>query len=99
VIRLLQGAPGQGQLAQRIRLRAVEVLGLMPCLEAVQPLLGLFDKKGLFKGRETLGVRLAAARALAACNTRESREALALALEAESQEEVRTVLRHFLARG
>ena len=99
VIRLLQPGHTQGDQAQRIRLRVVETLGLIPSPEAVAPLQELFEKKGLFKGRETLGVRLTAARALAGFNTREARESMALALETESSEEVRTILRQYLVKG
>ena len=99
VVQLLQSEPSQSKSGLRVRLRAVETLGLIPCVEAVQPLQDLFLKRGLFKGRESLGIRLAAARALAAFNTREARESMALALELESQEEVRAVLRQYLVRN
>jgi HEAT repeat protein len=96
VIKLLQGDPAPGDDGQRLRLRAVETLGLIPSPESVRPLLEVFQKKGLFKGRESLGMRLCAARALAAINTREARESMTLALESEPQEEVRAVLKQFL---
>ena len=99
VVRLLQSEAAQGKESQRLRLRAVEVLGQMPCAETAGPLLALFGRRGLFKGRESLAIRLAAARSLAANNTREARESMALALESEPQEEVRSVLRQFLVKG
>ena len=98
VLPLVQDAGGHGEDAQRLRLRAVEVLGLIPSPDSVRVLQDLFVKKGLFKGRETLSLRLAAAQALAAINTREARESMALALENEPQEEVRTVLKQYLVR-
>ena len=98
VLPLVQDAGGHGEEAQRLRLRAVEVLGLIPSPDSVRVLQDLFTKKGLFKGRETLGLRLAAARALAAINTREARESMALALENEPQDEVRAVLKQYLVR-
>ena len=98
VLRLVQDTHAQGEDAQRVRLRAVETLGLIPSPEAVRPLQELFQKKGLFKGREPLSLRLSAAQALAAINSREAREAMALALESETQEEVRTVLKQYLVR-
>ena len=98
VLPLVQEAGGHGEEAQRLRFRAVEVLGLIPSPDSVRVLQDLFVKKGLFKGRETLGLRLAAARALAAINTREARESMALALENEPHEEVRAVLKQYLVR-
>lgn len=98
VLSLVQDPRTQGEEGQRVRLRAVETLGLIPSDEAVRTLEELFQKKGLFKGREPLSLRLSAAQALAAINSREAREAMALALEAESQEEVRKVLKQFLVR-
>ena len=41
-------------------------------------------------------MRLAAAKSLAAINTREARETMALAMDQESQEDVRSVLRQYL---
>jgi len=80
----------------RVRLRAVEVLGLIGTSEAVDPLKELFKKKGLLGGRESTAVRLSAARSLSAVNTREAREAIALALDMEPHEDVRSILRQFL---
>ncbi|MBP1627003.1 MAG: HEAT-like repeat-containing protein [Holophagaceae bacterium] len=80
----------------RVRLRAVEVLGLIGTSEAVDPLRELFKKKGLLGGRESTAVRLSAAKSLAAVNTREAREAIALALDMEPHEDVRSILRQYL---
>ena len=99
IIQLVQAGHSQDEEAQRVRLRAVETLGRIRSPEAVRPLLELFQKKGLFKARESLGLRLSAARALATLNTREARESMTMALESESQEEVRTVLKQFLVQG
>jgi HEAT repeat protein len=93
---LLQNAKGTADEVTRIRLRAVEVLGLIASPEAIEPLQDLFKKKGFLGGRETTAMRLAAAKSLAAINTRESREAIAMAMDQESQEDVRSVLRQYL---
>lgn len=93
---LLHAVKGTTEEVARIRLRAVEVLGLIAAPEAIEPLQDLFKKKGLFSGRESTGIRLAAAKSLATINTREAREAIALAMDQESQEDVRAVLRQYL---
>ena len=93
---LLQHAKGTTDETTRIRLRAVEVLGLIAAPEAIEPLQELFKKKGFLGGREGTAIRLAAAKSLAAINTREAREAIALAMDQESQEDVRSVLRQYL---
>ena len=96
IIDLLQKEKGTTDEAVRIRLRAVEVLGLIASPEAIEPLQELFKKKGFLGGRESTAMRLAAAKSLAAINTREARETMALAMNQESQEEVRAVLRQYL---
>lgn len=98
VLRMLTPDKATGDEAQRLRLRAVEVLGRIPGNDAVKPLQELFQKKGLFKGREPVGIRIAAAKALAAMNSQEAREAMAMAMENEPTEEVKAVLRQFLIR-
>ncbi|HLO68737.1 MAG TPA: HEAT repeat domain-containing protein, partial [Holophaga sp.] len=96
ILPLLAG--GASEEAQRLRLRAVETLGRIPAPGAARPLLELFQKKGFLKGREPVGLRIAAARALAAQNTQEARECMALALEMENTEEVKAILRQSLVR-
>ncbi|HNX31557.1 MAG TPA: HEAT repeat domain-containing protein [Holophaga sp.] len=96
IVSLLQNTRSGTEESARIRLRAVEVLGLIASPMAIDPLQELFRKKGFLGGRESTAMRLAAARSLAAINTRESREAIALALDQESHEEVRAVLRGYL---
>jgi hypothetical protein len=93
---LLQNVKGNHEETARIRLRAVEVLGQIAAPEAIEPLQELFRKKGFLGGRESTAMRLAAAKSLAAINTREAREAIALAMDQEPLEEVRSVLRQFL---
>jgi HEAT repeat protein len=93
---LLQNAKGTTEEATRIRLRAVEVLGLIASADAIEPLQDLFRKKGFLGGRESTAMRLAAAKSLAAIGTRESREAIAMAMDQEPQEDVRAVLRQYL---
>lgn len=89
------GKPQQEE-SVRVRLRAIEVLGLIGTSVAVEPLRELFRKKGLLGGRESTAVRLTAAKSLAAVNTREAREAIALALDSEPHEDVRSILRQYL---
>ena len=93
---LLQNVKGNHEETARIRLRAVEVLGQIAAPEAIESLQELFRKKGFLGGRESTAMRLAAAKSLAAINTREAREAIALAMDQEPLEEVRSVLRQFL---
>ena len=93
---LLQNMKSATEDAARVRLRAVEVLGLIASPGAIDPLLELFKKKGFLGGRESAAMRLAAAKSLAAINTREAREAIALAMDQEPQEDVRAVLRQYL---
>lgn len=96
---LLQTAKGTSEDVQRLRLRAVEVLGLIGSEAALPALADLFRKKGLIGGRESTAMRLAAARSLAAINTREARETIALAMDNEPHEDVRAVLRQILVGG
>lgn len=98
VSRFLLGLNGSGEEVLRLRLRAVETLGRIASPDAVEPLLALFRKKSFLGGRESTPIRLAAAKALAAIGTREAREATAVALEAEPQDEVRSMLRAFLVK-
>ncbi len=74
----------------------MEVLGLIASTDAIEPLQDLFKKKGFLGGRESTAMRLAAARSLAAIPTREAREAIALVMDQEPQEDVRSVLRQYL---
>ena len=99
VVELVHGTRGTGEDALRVRLRAVEVLGLVASPLSVPALQELFRKKGLLGGRESTAIRLEAARALARINTREAREAIALALDAEPHEDVKAVLRQYLVGG
>jgi HEAT repeat protein len=96
IVSLLQNTKGTTEDAVRVRLRAVEVLGLVASPEAIEPLQELFKKKGFLGGRESAAMRLAAAKSLAAINTREAREAIAIVMDLESQEDVRAVLRGYL---
>jgi len=93
---LLQSAKGTVDEVARIRLRAVEILGLLGSSDAVAPLQELFKKKGFLGGRESTPMRLAAAKSLAAINTREAREAMAMVMDQESQDDVRAVIRQYL---
>jgi hypothetical protein len=99
VAELLQNAKGSTEESARIRLRALETLGTIGSPDAVPPLQDVFRKKGLLGGRESTAMRLAAAKSLAAINTREAREAIALAMDGEPHEDVRAVLRQYLVGG
>jgi HEAT repeat protein len=83
----------------KVRLRIVETLGLLGSADAIPALHEMFKKKGFLGGRESTGMRMAAAKALAAINTREARETMAIILDGEKEEEVRSVLRQFLVGG
>ncbi|MBI4912324.1 MAG: HEAT repeat domain-containing protein [Acidobacteria bacterium] len=83
----------------KVRLRVVETLGLLGSPEGIPALAEMFKKKGFLGGRESEGMRLASAKALAGIATREAREAMAMALDSEKEEEVRAVLRQFLVAG
>jgi len=56
----------------------------------------LFRKRSLLSAREGSAIRLSAVKAMAAMNTREARETLALVLDQESDEEVRSAIRAIL---
>jgi len=99
VAELLQTAKGSTEEAARLRLRALETLGIIGSPEAVAPLQDIFRKKGILGGRESTAMRLAAAKSLAAINTREAREAIALAMDGEPHEDVRAVLRQYMVGG
>jgi HEAT repeat protein len=99
VTELLHSAKGSTEECMRIRLRALETLGLIGSPEAIPALQDIFRKKGILGGRESTALRLAAAKSLAAINTREAREAIALAMDGEPHEEVRAVLRQYLVGG
>lgn len=99
VAELLQTAKGSTEEAARIRLRALETLGIIGSPDAVAPLQDVFRKKGILGGRESTAMRLAAAKSLSAINTREAREAIALAMDGEPHEDVRAVLRQYLVGG
>jgi HEAT repeat protein len=96
VAEVLQNPKGSQEEAARLRLRAVEILGLIGSSDAVGPLQDLFKKKGFIGGRESTPMRLPAAKSLSIINTREPREALALVMDQESQEDVRAVIRQYL---
>jgi HEAT repeat protein len=98
ILKMMDPDKATGDEVQRLRLRAVEVLGRIPGPDSIKPLRELFQKKGLFKGREPIGIRIAAAKALAAQNTQEARETMAIAMETEPNEEVKAVLRQYLVR-
>lgn len=89
----------KGGDTERLRLRLLDALAALKHADAIPALQTVFKKKGLLTRLEPVAIRLAAAKALAAIGTREAKEAMALALEVESAEEVRAVLRQFLVSG
>ena len=109
MLRCLEVVPMLGECLQasrssdldvaKVRLRIVETLGLLGSADAIPALHEMFKKKGFLGGRESTGMRLAAAKALAGINSRESRETMAIILDGEKEEEVRSVLRQFLVGG
>ncbi|MDP2876106.1 MAG: HEAT repeat domain-containing protein, partial [Holophaga sp.] len=98
VINLLSGLKSASGDAARVRLRAVEVLGYLNSPEALPVLQALFRKRSLLSAREGSAIRLSAVKALATLDTREARETLALVLDQESDEEVRSAIRVILVR-
>jgi len=99
LLQLLADNKGQSPETARVRLRILEVLGRMRANTSVPALLDLFRKKGLLSGREGAAVRIAAVKALEAIGTRESRESLALALDLESDAEIRQSIRQILVNS
>ena len=95
----LQASRSSDLEAAKVRLRVVETLGLLGSAEAIPALHEMFKKKGFLGGKESTGMRLAAAKALAGINSREAREAMAIILDGEKEEEVRSILRQFLVSG
>ena len=99
VIPLVSGQKSaSGGDSARVRLRAVETLGYLGSPEAIPTLQALFRKRGLLNAREGSAIRLAAVKALATMDNREARETLALVLDQESDEEIRSAIRAILVR-
>ncbi|MBK8793095.1 MAG: HEAT repeat domain-containing protein [Holophaga sp.] len=96
VIKLVSGLKSASSDDARVRLRAVETLGYLGSNEALPCLQALFRKRSLLSAREGSAIRLSAVKAMAAMNTREARETLALVLDQESDEEVRSAIRAIL---
>lgn len=92
----LKGTTGE---VVRVRLRILEVIGRLKGNEALPGLLDVFRKKGFLASREGSAVRIAAVKALEAIGTRESRETLALAMDLESDVEIRNSIRQILVNG
>ncbi len=96
LVELLQEGSTSGPEAEILRQTVLESLGAIGSPEVVPVLSKLFKKKGFLGRLEPLPLRMAAARALGAIGTREAREAMALALEIESKDEVKALLRMHL---
>ncbi len=96
LVDLLQEGKASGPDAEKLRQTVLEALGAIGSPEVVPVLSKLFKKKGFLGRMEPLPLRVAAARALAAIGTREAREAMAQAMETESKDEVKAVLRQHL---
>ena len=96
LVELLQDGNSSGPEAEKLRQAVLESLGAIGSPEVVPVLSKLFKKKGFLGRLEPLSLRMTAARALGAIGTREAREAMALALEIESKDEVKALLRMHL---
>ncbi len=96
LVELLQDGKSSGPEAEKLRQSVLESLGAIGSPEVVPVLSKLFKKKGFLGRLEPLPLRMAAARALGAIGTREAHEAMALALEIESKDEVKALLRMHL---
>ncbi|MDE3244885.1 MAG: HEAT repeat domain-containing protein [Acidobacteriota bacterium] len=96
LVELLQEGKLSGPEAEKLRQAVLEALGAIGSPEVVPVLSKLFRKKGFLGRLEPLPLRMAAARALGAIGTREAREAMAIALEIESKDEVKAILRTHL---
>lgn len=96
LVELLQDGKGSGAEAEKLRQAVLEALGAIGSPEVVPVLAKRFKKKGFLGRMEPLPLRMAAARALGAIGTREAREAMALALEIETKDEVKALLRMHL---
>jgi hypothetical protein len=98
------GVPQVVELAQdkrvleRIRIQALDTLGLIASPKALPVLLECLRRKGFFGGGETQPIRLAAAKALAALGTPEARAALQRAVQAEPKGEDRESMNRLLDR-
>ena len=103
----LKGATGLPQIAnlalgrkvpERLRIQALEALGLIGAPAALPTLVQGLRRKTLFSAGEEPPIRLAAARALQALGTPEGRDALARAAASEPAGEVREAMIHLLAQ-
>ena len=96
LVELLKDGKATGPGVERLHHLVLESLGAIGTPEVVPVLLNFFKKKGFLGRMEPLPLRMAAARALGAVGTRESREAMALAMGTETKEEVKSLLRQHL---
>ena len=96
LVDLLQEGKASGPEVENLRQGVLEALGTIGSPEVIPVLSKLFKKKGFLGRMEPLPLRIAAARALAAIGSREAREAMAMAMETETKDEVKTVLRQHL---
>ncbi len=96
---LLASIKGNTGDVVRVRLRILEVIGRVRGQQALPGLLDLFRRKGILSSREGTAVRIAAVKAMEAMGTRESRETLALAMDLESDVEIRNSIRSILVNG
>ncbi|MBL0313726.1 MAG: HEAT repeat domain-containing protein [Holophagaceae bacterium] len=96
LVELLQEGKASDPETEKLRQAILESLGAIGSPEVVPLLSKLFKKKGFLGRLEPLPLRMAAARALGAIGSREAREAMALALEIESKDEVKALLRMHL---
>jgi len=103
-LRSEMGVPHLLELAQdkrvneRLRVQALETLGLIASPKALPVLLECLKRKGFFGGGEPQPVRLASAKALAALGTPEAITALRRTAEAEPKGEDRELMLRLLDR-
>jgi hypothetical protein len=86
------------RVVERLRIQAMDTLGLIASPKALPVLLECLRRKGFFGGGEPPTIRLAAAKALAGIGTPEAQTALERAVAAEPKGEERESLRRLLDR-
>ncbi|HJV39534.1 MAG TPA: HEAT repeat domain-containing protein [Geothrix sp.] len=86
------------RVQERLRVQAIDTLGLIASPRSLPALADLLRRKGLFAGSEPPPVRLAAARALARLDLPEAQATLRRVIEAEPRGEEREAFLRFLER-
>ena len=84
------------RVLERIRIQALETLGMLASPKAIPALLECMRRKGFFHPGEPSAIRMAAARALVALGTPAARAALQKAADTEPKGEERDLLQRLL---